>query len=132
MQIDQQPGQGAGPQHARNAQYSFLSRLAADLHTSAIAAKCTCIDSYPQGAPVIARETLSRYLIDHKVNNTGELSDRQRQLCAWTLLEHQARNPGTQQPVSLSQLASYIKPGEAMYFADLARAMSVRIDSLAP
>jgi hypothetical protein len=128
-----EPGNlAAGEPNMITTQHGLAERVLADIHTTAIIARCQTIDNSSPVVPMVAREALSKYLVDHRIKNPGTLNPRERQLCAWVLLEHQARNQGTQNPVSKSQIESFIEPQETRHFNDVARALNVSVRNLAP
>ncbi|WP_275271897.1 hypothetical protein [Limnobacter sp. P1] len=88
---------------------------------------CHC-NAINQEIPLIrvnTRRALSTYLIDNQVNNPGLLTQRQEDLCAWTLLEHAAREDRNYGKITSGLISSYVRPTEKPRFESLAKSMSL-------
>lgn len=86
---------------------------------------CNAIDRDVPSIQVNTRKALSTYLVNNQIQNPGLLSERQRGLCAWTLLEHVARGDQGFQKVNSALVGSYIQPAQKARFEALAKSMNL-------
>ncbi|HEX4856339.1 MAG TPA: hypothetical protein VFV28_05965 [Limnobacter sp.] len=87
---------------------------------------CKAMEGHYAGVPVGARIGLSSYLVGNRVLNPGGLTDSERRLCRWTLLEHAFRHKGGPAVVSAIQLKSFMKPGDEIEVGRLAKEMDLK------
>lgn len=116
------------PINRQSTQFSGTSRglsqsLLREAATREIVSKCTAIESQMPLIPVAERVALSSYLVQNNIQNSGSLSKRHQDLCAWVLLEHAAREaPKT---VSAQQLQSFVQPEDYGTFSHIASNLNV-------
>lgn len=110
------------PRPTKRAAVEIAQTLSQQTPTEQLVSKCQAIEKeMPGGIHVDSRMALARFLVDKQLSNPHTLSDKHRQLCAWTLLEHVAR--GERRSDTASSLAdSYIQPGESGQFMKIAKA----------
>ncbi len=114
------------PRPTKRAAVDIAQTLSQQTPTQQLVSKCQAIEQdMPGGVQVGSRKSLSKYLVDNKLSNPHTLSDKHRQLCAWTLLEHVARADQHSDTAS-SLVHSYIQPGEFGNFMQIAKAATPR------
>lgn len=126
MTQDSSPDCQAQERSAKKAAFDIAASALQSKYSRKIVFKCCAIDKDVPAIQVATREALSCYLVKHNISNPGKLSDRERGLCAWTLLEHVARNGAGSQHISAEQVSSYINPVEKPRFQALAQSMNLR------
>jgi hypothetical protein len=110
------------PRPTKRAAVEIAKVLSQQTSTEQIVSRCRAIENdSPGGIQVESRKALADCLIENRLSNPHTLSDRYRQLCAWTLLEHVAR-ADRQSDTAYSLAQTYIKPGESGQFMQIAKA----------
>lgn len=110
---------------AKKAALSIASETLKAQQTRQIVSYCNAIDREIPLIQVNTRRALSTYLVNNRIHDTGLLNQRQKNLCAWTLLEHAARGDSDFKKIYPAMVGSYVGAAEKPRFEALARSMNL-------
>lgn len=110
---------------AKRATLNIASETIKNAQAEQIKFHCEAIKKEIPLIQVETRRALSSFLTKNQIKNPGLLSKQQEDLCAWTLLEHAARQDEGFQNIHSTLVNSYIHPAEKYKFRALAHLLSL-------